>query len=51
MLMCSAHIGLTARLRQAGAVTSDCQPRGDPGLAWSRMVMRIILHRKSGSTM
>ena len=30
----------TVRLRQAGAVMSDCQPRGDPGLACSRIVKR-----------
>jgi hypothetical protein len=33
---------LTLRLRHAGPMMFDCQPRCEPRVAWSRFVRRII---------
>ncbi len=39
--------GLTLRLRHAGTMVLDCQPRRDPGVACSRFVRQFNLHTQS----
>src|SRR5262245_35729638 len=38
----SYFLGITTRLKQAGAMRFDCQQTRNPGLAWSRMVRQNI---------